>query len=101
MPSGSTRVRRHPSRAHAQDARCCARGAALIAMVVLTSAANVVNYASNLIFSRLLEPVGFGDLTALLALSVVLTVPLGAAQTVIAERVAVAHAAGDERACAT
>ena len=68
----------------------------IVAMVVLTSVANVVNYASSLVFSRLLEPVGFGELTSLLALSVVLTVPLGAAQTVVAERVAVAHAAGDD-----
>jgi O-antigen/teichoic acid export membrane protein len=65
-------------------------------MVLLTSAANVVNYASSLVFSRLLEPVGFGELTSLLALSVVLTVPLGAAQTVVAERIAVAQTAGDE-----
>ena len=65
-------------------------------MVVLTSAANVLNYVSSLVFSRLLEPVGFGELTSLLALSVVLTVPLGAAQTVIAERVAMAKAAHDD-----
>jgi O-antigen/teichoic acid export membrane protein len=69
----------------------------MAAMVVLTSAANVVNYASSFVFSRLLEPVGFGELTSLLALSVVLTVPLGAAQTVVAERISVAHAAGDEQ----
>lgn len=64
-------------------------------MVVLTTIANVVNYVSSLVFSRLLEPVGFGELTSLLALSVVLAVPLGAAQTVVAERIATAHAAGD------
>jgi O-antigen/teichoic acid export membrane protein len=65
-------------------------------MVVLSSAANFVNYVSSFVFSRLLEPTGFGELTSLLALSVVLAVPLGAAQTVVAERIAVAHAAGDE-----
>jgi O-antigen/teichoic acid export membrane protein len=70
------------------------RGLAI--MVVLSSLANVINYASSLVFSRLLEPTGFGELTSLLALSVVLAVPLGAASTVVAERIAVAHAAGDE-----
>ena len=65
-------------------------------LVVLSQVANVLNYASNLAFSRILEPSGFGELTALLALAVVLAVPLGAAQTVVAERIAVAHANGDE-----
>lgn len=57
-------------------------------MVLLTLAASATNYGSNLIFSRILSPASYGDLTALLALLVVLTVPTGAAQTVIAERVA-------------
>jgi O-antigen/teichoic acid export membrane protein len=65
-------------------------------MVVLSTLANGVNYASSLVFSRVLEPVGFGELTSLLALSLVLAVPLGAAQTIVAERVAVARAAGDD-----
>lgn len=65
-------------------------------LVMLGTAANVINYVSSLVFSRLLEPVGFGELTSLLALSVVIAVPLGAAQTVVAERVAVARAAGDD-----
>ena len=63
-------------------------------MVFLTLVASGVNYASNLIFSRVLEPASYGDLTALLALLVVLTVPTVAAQTVIAERVASSLAAG-------
>jgi O-antigen/teichoic acid export membrane protein len=67
----------------------------MAAMVVLYTAANVVNYSSSFVFSRILEPVGFGELTSLLALSLVLAVPTGAAQTVVAERVAVANAAGD------
>lgn len=65
-------------------------------LVVLSQVANVLNYGSNLAFSRILEPAGFGELTALLAFALVLAVPLGAAQTVVAERIAVAHAAGDE-----
>lgn len=64
------------------------------AMVVLTLVAGGTNYASNLIFSRVLEPASYGDLTALLALLVIITVPTGAAQTVVAERVAVHLAAG-------
>ena len=64
-------------------------------MVALSSVANVINYTSGLAFSRLLAPVGFGELTSLLALLIVLAVPLGAAQTAVAQRVAIAHAAGD------
>lgn len=63
----------------------------------LTLIASVVNYASNLVFSRVLTPASFGDLTALLALSVVVAVPTAAAQTRTAERVAVYSAAGDEK----
>lgn len=63
-------------------------------MVALTTLASATNYASTLVFSRLLSPEGFGDLTALLALSVVIAVPTGAAQTVMAERVAVYAAEG-------
>lgn len=65
------------------------------AMVLLTGLASATNYASNLIFSRLLTPESFGDLTALLALVVVLTVPAAAAQTIGAERVAALVAAGE------
>jgi O-antigen/teichoic acid export membrane protein len=68
------------------------RGASVL--VILSLVASATNYASNLIFSRLLEPASYGDLTALLALVVVLTVPTSAAQTVIAERVASHMAAG-------
>jgi O-antigen/teichoic acid export membrane protein len=63
-------------------------------MVFLTLMASATNYASNLVFSRLLAPASYGDLTALLALLVVITIPTGAAQTVIAERVAGHLAAG-------
>jgi O-antigen/teichoic acid export membrane protein len=68
------------------------RGASI--MGVLTLIASALNYGSNLIFSRLLDPEGFGELTALLSLSVVLTIPTGAAQTVIAGRVAAWRAQG-------
>lgn len=65
-------------------------------LVALTFLASLTNYASNLIFGRVLSPASFADLTALLALLVIIAVPTGAAQTMIAERVAVMNAAGDE-----
>lgn len=65
---------------------------AMFAMVVLTLMSSAVNYGSSLVFSRVMTPASFGDLTALLALAVVLAVPTGAAQTVVAARVA-QHAA--------
>ncbi len=68
---------------------------AMTLMALLTAVANLLNYASSFLFSRVLEPVGFGELTSLLALAVVVSVPLAAAQTVIAERVALARVAGD------
>ncbi len=68
------------------------KGASL--MVMLTLVGSAVNYSSNLVFSRLLKPASYGDLTALLALLVVITIPTGAAQTVIAERVASYRAKG-------
>jgi O-antigen/teichoic acid export membrane protein len=71
-------------------------GRATSIMVVLTLFASATNYASNLVFSRLLTPASFGDLTALLALAVIVVTPTSAAQTVIADRVAVHRAKGDE-----
>lgn len=58
-------------------------------MALLTLFASALNYLSSAIFSRVLGPVGFGELTSLLALAVIVAVPTGAAQTVVAERVAV------------
>lgn len=63
------------------------RGATL--MIVLLLFSSLLNYGSNVLFSRVLDPVGYGELTSLFALTVVLAVPTGAAQTVIAERIAV------------
>lgn len=65
------------------------------ALAILTIGASGLNYASNLIFSRLLDPVGFGELTALLALAVIVVVPTAAAQTVIAERITTYVSTGD------
>jgi O-antigen/teichoic acid export membrane protein len=60
----------------------------LLMLSVLSLAASFVNYGSNLAFARVLSPASYGDLTSLLALSVVLAVPLAAAQTRVASRVA-------------
>ncbi|MEA2474701.1 MAG: hypothetical protein QOE06_2616 [Thermoleophilaceae bacterium] len=65
------------------------------ALALLTFFASAVNYASSVIFSRVLDPVGFGDLTSMLALGAVIAVPTSAAQTVIAERVAYWHTRGE------
>lgn len=71
-------------------------GRATSAMVVLTLLASITNYGSNLVFSRLLSPASYGDLTALLAFVVIAAVPTGAAQTVVAERMAVLQSEGRE-----
>lgn len=63
-------------------------------MVGLTLVASATNYVSNIVFGRLLTPESFGDLTALLALAVIISTPTTAAQTVMAERVAAHGAAG-------
>jgi O-antigen/teichoic acid export membrane protein len=64
-------------------------------MVLLTLLASVTNYGSSIVFSHLLTTAQYGDLTALLALTVIAAVPTGAAQTIVAERVAVFQAQGD------
>jgi O-antigen/teichoic acid export membrane protein len=61
-------------------------------LTILSLLASALNYLSSVIFSRVLNPVGFGELTAMLALGAIIAVPTSAAQTVVAERVAV-HAA--------
>ena len=67
-------------------------------MVALTFAASAVNYASNVVFGRMLTPASFGDFTAMLAIVVVVAIPTGAAQTVVAERLAEYRARGDDNA---
>jgi O-antigen/teichoic acid export membrane protein len=73
-------------------------GRATSAMVLLTLFASITNYGSNIVFSRLLSPASYGDLTALFAFVVIASVPTGAAQTVVAERLAVLKSEGrDDR----
>ena len=60
----------------------------LLMLSVLSLGASFVNYGSNLAFARVLSPASYGDLTSLLAVSVVVAVPLAAAQTRVAGRVA-------------
>jgi len=70
------------------------RGGAL-ALTVLTLLANAANYLTNIAFSQLLNPVGYGELSALLAIAVVVGMPTSAAQTIVAERVAAHSSRGD------
>lgn len=63
-------------------------------MVFLTLIASTINYGSNVIFSHMLSTAQYGDFTALIAVVVIAAVPTGAAQTVVAERVAVLLAKG-------
>jgi O-antigen/teichoic acid export membrane protein len=61
----------------------------------LSIAAGVLNYGSNLVFARILDVSAYGDLTSLLSLFVVISVPLAAAQTRVAERTAAYASAGE------
>jgi O-antigen/teichoic acid export membrane protein len=55
---------------------------------VLSIVAGVLNYGSNLAFGHVLGVASYGDLTTLMALFVVISVPFAAAQTRIAQRAA-------------
>lgn len=59
----------------------------VLLLTALSLAGSAMNYASNLAFARALTPASYGDLTSLLALSVVVAVPFTAAQTRVAARV--------------
>lgn len=75
--------------------RTLARTSTIVFVFTLT--ASVLNYLSNLVFGRLLTPAEYGDLTALLALVVVLAIPAVAAQTIVAARLARDREENDER----
>jgi O-antigen/teichoic acid export membrane protein len=62
---------------------------------VLSIGAGVLNYGSNVFFARILKVSDYGDLSSLLSLFVVISVPLAAAQTRVAERTAAYTAAGE------
>lgn len=57
---------------------------------------NASNYLFHVVASRLLGPAQYGALAALLAFMLVVSVPCGVLQTVVAKRVAVLRARGDE-----
>ena len=63
---------------------------------VLSIAAGILNYGSNIAFARVLKVSAYGDLTSLLSLFVVISVPFAAVQTRVAERTAAYVAAGEE-----
>lgn len=62
-------------------------GRGAMGLAVLTMVTSIVSYAGTLLLSRLLDPSGFGDLMALLALAIIIAIPAAAAQTVVASRV--------------
>jgi O-antigen/teichoic acid export membrane protein len=62
---------------------------------VLSIAAGVLNYGSNVVFARVLKVSAYGDLTSLLSLFAVISVPLAAAQTRVAGATAAHTAAGE------
>lgn len=59
-------------------------------LFVSVSVANVANYLFHLLMTRLLSPADYGALGALFALLLIVSVPTGAVQAVIARRTAVA-----------
>lgn len=70
-------------------------GAGTAVLTVANLLASLLNYGSNLVFGRLLEPHGYSELTALLAFTVIIGVTATAAQTMLAERVAFYRSEGD------
>jgi glycosyltransferase involved in cell wall biosynthesis/O-antigen/teichoic acid export membrane protein len=58
---------------------------------------NASNYLFHVVVSRLLGPADYGGLAALLALLMVVSVPIGVVQTVVAKRAAMLRAAGRGR----
>jgi O-antigen/teichoic acid export membrane protein len=96
MPSSPAPSQPAASQSASSSPQVSARlgGSGLPVLALLTLLAGGLNYASSVIFSRVLDPVGFGDLTSLLALGVIISVPTTAGQTVVAERVAFYATAG-------
>lgn len=57
-------------------------------LFIALSFTNASNYVFHVVISRLLGPADYGALTAVLAILIVLSVPLGAVQTTVAKRFA-------------
>ena len=57
-------------------------------LFIALSFTNASNYVFHVVISRMLGPADYGALSAVLALLVILSVPLGALQTTVAKRVA-------------
>ena len=77
MPALSTREKPVLARPVGAEAPAAKQGVrnkmtrGVILLSVFTIAGSAINYASNLVFARLLTPASYGDLTSLLSLSVV------------------------------
>jgi O-antigen/teichoic acid export membrane protein len=77
-----------PSAAAAASGRHRALARSSTLVFAFTLAASATNYLSNVILGRVLTPASFGDLTALLSLTVIVSIPAGAAQAIVAQRIA-------------
>jgi O-antigen/teichoic acid export membrane protein len=64
------------------------RSVGALTLVAVLSAINAANYVFHLVMTRLLGPADYGALGALLGLLLIMSVPVGAIQAVIARRVA-------------
>lgn len=67
-------------------------------LFVALGIANLSNYLFHVVISRLLGPEEYGALGALLTVFIIISVPAGALQTVVARRISVIRAAGDDPA---
>ncbi len=72
--------------------------AALGVMVLATVISNGMNYLFSIVMGRVLGPVKFGELTALLGVLMILSVATQVVQTVVARHAAELASAGDEDA---
>jgi glycosyltransferase involved in cell wall biosynthesis/O-antigen/teichoic acid export membrane protein len=87
------RVRLRPPRAaRSAPASLLTREVGLV--LVALGSLNGSSYLLHVVLSRLLGPTAYGALAALLALMMVLSVPIGVVQTIVARRVAALRGAG-------
>src|SRR2546423_6986232 len=79
-----------------EEARNFWKGVVPLLLALTLSSAS--NYIFHIAVSRLLGPAAYGGLTALLAILLILSVPVGVIQTVVAKKTAVLRAEGQGEA---
>lgn len=87
-----------PSRIHSARGFLSRGIAALGVMVLATVISNGMNYLFSIVMGRVLGPVRFGELTALLGVLMILSVATQVVQTVVARHAAELASVGDEDA---